>query len=209
MTAITPGDHSRHDSPDCSTAESSWPTVDRVRRSWRQAHVVSRLALIAACVVSLILPMAVVRANPFSQTASALSGVVLAAAALVDAYEFRLPNRLLAVALAAAFTVPLVALDSRSLGRALLGMFLGGGLVLLVHLSRGVGVGDVKMAAAVGASLGGVTGSSVVAAPIAIAIAAFAASAYGLLARRQRVAMGPSLWAGWASALALTSLGGS
>jgi prepilin signal peptidase PulO-like enzyme (type II secretory pathway) len=125
----------------------------------------------------------------------------------VDAHEYRLPNGLLAAALLVSLSVPAVALDPNLLGDASLGMFLGGGLMLLVHLSHGVGIGDVKMAAAVGASLGGVSGLPVLAVPIAIAIAAFAAATYGLFAHRQRLAIGPSLWFGWASVLALTSLG--
>lgn len=190
---------------DTSTA-LPWPTAHRVRLAWQQARWGTRAALLVACLASGAVPRSV-GATSATQFALACAGVMLAAAALVDAHDYRLPNRLLAAALVAAFSVPLLSLDSHLLGRALLGMFLGGGLMLLVHLSHGVGMGDVKMAAAVGASLGGVNGSPVLAVPIAIAIAAFAAATYGLLAHRQRLAIGPSLWFGWASVLALTPLG--
>jgi hypothetical protein len=60
------------------------------------------------------------------------------------------------------------------------------------------------MAAVVGTSAGAV---SPVAAPIAIAVAALAGSAYGLLARRRRIAMGPALWLGWAVALGAATAG--
>lgn len=76
--------------------------------------------------------------------------------------------------------------------------------MLVVHLSRGVGLGDVKLAAVVGASCGT---SALAAAPLAIAVAAIAAAATGLLTRRTRLPLGPSLWAGWAVATAAAGAG--
>ena len=80
------------------------------------------------------------------------------------------------------------------------GMVIAGALMLSVRLARGVGMGDVKMAAVVGASVGAST-TTVLAAPIAIAIAAFIAATYGFRANRRRLPLGPSLWLGWAAAL--------
>ena len=99
-----------------------------------------------------------------------------------------------------------MSIDFTVVRSALLGMAVAAGLMLLVRLARGVGMGDVKMASVVGASVGAVT-NGLLAAPIAIAVAALAAATYGLMARRQRLAMGPSLWLGWASAFAFVSIG--
>ena len=67
-----------------------------------------------------------------------------------------------------------------------------------------LGLGDVKLAAVVGASCGT---SALAAAPLAIAVAAIAAAATGLLTRRTRLPLGPSLWAGWAVATAAAGAG--
>jgi hypothetical protein len=64
-------------------------------------------------------------------------------------------------------------------------------------------MGDVKMAGVVGAST---ASFHLLAAPAAIAVAAFAASAYAVAARRQRLVLGPALWLGWASALLTVTL---
>jgi hypothetical protein len=90
--------------------------------------------------------------------------------------------------------------EATVLCNSLIGTAVAGGLMLMVRLSRGVGMGDVKMAGVVGASVGAGTGA-LVAAPMAIALAALSAAVYGLTANRRRLALGPSLWFGWAVAL--------
>ena len=133
---------------------------------------------------------------------TAAVGVVLALAALVDVHEHRLPNQLLATASLFVLGGVVLSRDALLLRNSLVGMTFGGGLMLLVRLSRGVGMGDVKMACIVGASAGAAT-STLLVAPIAIAIAAFSAAVFGLLAKRRRLALGPSLWLGWAAATTL------
>ncbi len=65
--------------------------------------------------------------------------------------------------------------------------------LLIVLLTRGIGMGDVKMAAVVG----GVAG---IVHPLAAAGAVFAMALgsgfYGIVTRRSRVALGPWLWGG-------------
>ena len=96
------------------------------------------------------------------------------------------------------------ALDGQLVARSIAGALVAGGALLIVHLGRGVGLGDVKMAAVVGAAAGMV---AFAAAPIAIVVAAVSASAYGALARRPSLALGPALWFGWAIAVASASAG--
>lgn len=175
--------------------------TDRVNIAWRHSRPLVRNSTVAACATSVALAISV-GSSAVVTAATATVGVLLVAAALVDVYEQRLPNRLLTTAL---FVVIIGAALSTGAGVvlvALLGMTIAGGLMMLVRFTRGVGMGDVKMAAVVGASATAGTGS-LIAAPVAIAIAALAAATYGLVSGRSRTALGPSLWVGWATALVL------
>jgi len=185
----------------CRVAVRSTP--DRLAAAWHHSPSLARHSMMAACAtsVALVVPL---RTTAVVAGTTATVGVLLAAAALVDTREHRLPNRLLAFALLVALGGALLSADVAAVRNALLGMVLAGGLLLLAHLSRGVGMGDVKMAAVVGASTAAAT-NRLLAAPIAIAMAAFAAATYGFLTSRRRVAFGPALWFGWASALALVT----
>ena len=137
---------------------------------------------------------------------TATVGVLLAAAAFVDSHERRIPNRLLAAALVVALAGAAMTINLIIVRNSLLGMGVAVGLMLVVRLTRGVGMGDVKMAGVVGASAGANT-NGLVAAPVAIGVGAFAAAIYGVVAHRQRIALGPSLWVGWVSVFALVSIG--
>jgi leader peptidase (prepilin peptidase)/N-methyltransferase len=133
---------------------------------------------------------------------TATVGVLLAIAAFVDAHEHRLPNRMLAAACAVALGGALLSIDSVVVLHAILGLIVAGGLMLCVRVTRGVGMGDVKMAAVVGASVGACT-TTLLAPATAIAVAALVGATYGFIANRQRVPFGPSLWFGWAATIAL------
>lgn len=187
---------------DTLRAESA-TTADRVAAAWSDAHPVARRVVLAAC-VSAAATSTVLPAPMTVRWGVAAAGVLLAVASLVDLHERKLPNRLLVAALLAAAGGAVASLDRTVMVASLAGMVLAGGLMLLVRLSRGVGMGDVKMAGVVGASTGGV---ALVAAPLALAIAALSASVYGLLARRRRVPLGPALWLGWALALGCSAAG--
>ncbi|MDO8362838.1 MAG: prepilin peptidase [Actinomycetota bacterium] len=182
-------------------------TADRIERAWAAAHPVTRRALVAAFVTAVALS-ALVGAPMVVKWACAATGALLAAAALVDMHERRLPNRLLAAALLVTLTGTAAGAaatgSATALAGSLAGLALGGGCMLAVRLTRGVGMGDVKMAAVVGASTGAF---AVAAAPVAIAVAAFSAGCYGLAAGRRRLALGPSLWFGWAVSLGLVASG--
>ena len=188
------------------TIEALWAepvaTTDRVVAAWVEAHPVVRRAVIAASVTAAALSTAVA-APTAVRWSTATVGVILALAALVDVCEHKLPNQLLLGALAAVASAMVVA-GSHVVVSAILGLVLSGGLMMLVRLSRGVGMGDVKMAGVVGASVGSI---ELMAAPVAVAVAAAVAGVYGLLARRQRLPLGPSMWLGWAVALGACAAG--
>jgi Flp pilus assembly protein protease CpaA len=164
---------------------------------------VVRRAVVAAaatsCLVAMLTPV-----DGLARFSCALVGVLIVAAALVDVHERRLPNRLLALGAVIALAGPVLSADPRMLVRGLVGGVIAGVSMLIVRLARGVGMGDVKAATVIGVSVGTV---SLVAAPVAIATTAFTAATYGLLAHRQRIPLGPSLWFGWAAALLAASLG--
>jgi leader peptidase (prepilin peptidase)/N-methyltransferase len=178
-------------------------TADRVVAAWADAHPVVRRAVIAACVTAAALSTAVA-APATVRWSIAVVGVLLAVAAMVDVHEHKLPNRLLAAAWLVTIGGALATANASIVVRMLAGTVLAGGLMLLVRLARGVGMGDVKMASVIGGTTGGV---ALIAAPVAVAVAAFVAAAYGVMARRKRLPLGPALWLGWAVALAACATG--
>lgn len=178
-------------------------TADRVAAAWADAHPLLRGTAIAAGATAAALSTAVPAPQSVRWGIVAV-GAVLAAAATVDVAEHKLPNRLLVAALALAYTSVLAAADWALMVSAVSGLVIAGGLMLLVRLTRGIGMGDVKMAAVVGASVGAV---NVRAAPIAIAVAALAAATYGFLSHRTRLPLGPALWLGWGVSLAASAAG--
>ena len=134
-------------------------------------------------------------ADTWWRVSGALVGVLLGAAAVVDVREHRLPNRLVG----GAFVVALggaAASGDAAVVAASAGALLAGGLLLVVYLLRGVGMGDVKAAGAIGMALGP---AGWWAAPSAIASAAVVASVYGAARGVRRLPFGPSLVLGWAT----------
>jgi leader peptidase (prepilin peptidase) / N-methyltransferase len=120
----------------------------------------------------------------------ALATAALGAAAIVDARTERIPNRVLAFALAAtigaAFTREVV--HQVALGAAVAALPL-----VVVLLSRGIGIGDVKMATVVGAVAGLVHPLCGLA---AVFVAALGAGLSGVVLRVRRAPFAPWLFAG-------------
>ena len=163
-------------------------TLHRVGRAWGAAHAVARCGAVVGVAVSI--------AVFGGHVLVAVTGVLLIAAAIVDVHEHRLPNLLVG---AAAVTGAAGAVLDQRLLPALSGASIAFVLLLWVRLARGLGMGDVKMGAAVGLSA---ATRALVAAPLAIAVAALLAAGSGLALRRDRLPLGPALWCGWAFALA-------
>lgn len=85
----------------------------------------------------------------------AVSTAILVVGAMVtDLRSRRIPNALTFTAFGVALVVRLVLQGWLGLGLALAGAVLAPGVLLLIHLGKGLGMGDVKLAAAVGAFLG-------------------------------------------------------
>lgn len=175
--------------------ESPPSVVWRVREAWGAVGRFARGIAACAAVISVVIAVGSTT-SVGAQLGVAATGVVFVAASVVDVHEHKLPNRLLVIA--AVVTVA-AALSSNALAEAAIGAAYAGGAMLLVRLSRGVGMGDVKMAAVIGASSGSL---APVAAPCALAITAVVAATYGAVTRRPSLALGPALWLGWAIGVA-------
>jgi prepilin peptidase CpaA len=96
-------------------------------------------------------------------------GVVLAFACVSDLRTRRIPNALTLSAVAGALLFHLITGGMSAAGWSLAGAFLGAGLFFPMFALRGMGAGDVKLLAAVGAWLG----------PSQVAVAALATSLAG------------------------------
>jgi leader peptidase (prepilin peptidase)/N-methyltransferase len=177
-------------------------TAERVMVAWSHATPTARRVTALAVGTSPILGATLSAPWPVA-IGIAIAGALLALAALVDVHEHRLPNRLLAVALASVL-LPVAGLGGDWLGRSLTGATLAAALLLIARMRGGVGMGDVKAAGVVGAATGTM---SVSAALIAVAVACGSAGLTGLLARRRALPLGPFLWFGWAIATAVASMG--
>ena len=166
-----------------TTTPPAWPmaTAARLRRAWDEAGDELRRGAVAAAVTSVLL--AVVTHLPVpAQVGLAMAGVAIAAAALVDVVEHRLPNALVAAAAVSPLIGAAAELDGQSAARSCVGAVIAGGAMLTVRLARGVGMGDVKMSAAVGAGAGAL---SPMLAAVAIAVTALAAAVWGVASGRR------------------------
>lgn len=173
---------------------------DQVIAAWR-AGSTQRHRMLPAIVVftTAATALSVAAGRTVPATAAAL-GIVLTlcgAAALVDLHECRLPNRLLGGALAAVAAAGLAAAVTGHpgrLGAVAAGVLLGGAPLLAIRISRGLGLGDVKFAAVLGAAGGLVHPLVAVATTV---VGALTSGAAGVLLHRRRLALGPWWWAAW------------
>jgi leader peptidase (prepilin peptidase) / N-methyltransferase len=131
--------------------------------------------------------------------------VVLIGAALVDVVEHRLPNALVALAAVPVLVAVALAWTPDVTSGALAGAAVMGVPLLATHLvsPAGMGFGDVKAGAVVGASLGLVEPQL---AALGLVTGLAGAAAWGVLLRRRRIPLGPGLVGGALAALGLGRL---
>ncbi len=137
--------------------------------------------------------------------ATAISLVFLGLAAVVDVRERRLPNALVGAALvpvAVAALAPAVSGSTDMVTGALAGAAVLGGPLLLTHLvsPAGMGFGDVKAGAVLGAALGLI---DVQVAVLALLLALAGSAAWAVVRRQRTMPLGPGLVLGAVAALAI------
>ena len=177
-----------------ATVNVAWHSVGTAARA-------ATLAAFAACAVVTVLWSAQAPAV----IATGLSLAVMTAAALVDAVDHRLPNGLVAMAalpvgVAIAITAAAGSVDV-ALG-ALAGAALLGVPLLVTHLVSpvGMGFGDVKAGAVVGAAVGLVSAQLAV---LTLVLALGGSAAWAVFHRRRTIPLGPGLVVGALLALAI------
>ncbi|MEO8663100.1 MAG: A24 family peptidase [Bryobacteraceae bacterium] len=92
--------------------------------------------------------------NPLAPAIKIVLILLVTTAAIFDIRFRRIPNWLVLVGLILGFTVNIVLFGLTGLKTAGLGMLLGFGVYLLLHLLHAMGAGDVKLMAAVGSMVG-------------------------------------------------------
>ena len=93
---------------------------------------------------------------------SVLTIIVVAVAVITDLRSRRIPNLLTFSAFGVALAVRTALQGWIGLGLTLSGTLLAIGLLLLLHAGRGIGMGDLKLAGAVGAIVGPIVGIAAV-----------------------------------------------
>ena len=175
-----------------------------VSLAWRSVGTAARAATLAALAACAALTVLWSGQAP-AVVATGLALAVLTAAALVDAVDHRLPNGLVAMAalplgVAIALTAAAGSVDV-ALG-ALAGAALLGVPMLITHLVSpvGMGFGDVKAGAVVGAAVGLVSPQLAV---LTLVLALGGSAAWAVMHRRRTIPLGPGLVVGALLALAL------
>jgi len=182
-------------------------TAARIEQAWGEVTTSVRNLARLAFGASLVLPGCLALRQPsvaWVASCWGVCGVLLALAAVVDVHERRVPNGLLTAATLTSLLPMCLRADAGMSVRAMIGGGLAGVLLMVVRVTRGVGIGDVKMAAVVGLDVGGLGWRLAL---VAVATAAGAGALYGAARRRQQVAFGPALWFGWMFALVGLSTG--
>ena len=136
---------------------------------------------------------------------TAVTLLALSAAALVDAVEHRLPNRIVAAALVPVVVTLGVAWTRDVVTSVVLGACLVGVPLLLTHLVTpvGMGFGDVKAGFVLGAAMGLVDGQLGL---FALVLGLAGGAAWGVGHRARSIPLGPALVAGALAALAVGRL---
>ena len=195
---------------DITVFPSSPSTAARFGQAW-QALAPRRRGLVLGGVAGAVgIALAAARQVPMaSAIAIGFVGVLAAAAAVVDVHEHRIPNRLLWVATVVVAVAAALA-GWRTVGDVMVGLVIGSVPLFVVRYDKGLGLGDVKFAAVLGAA-GGLVHPGV--GLVAVWAAALASGLFALRTDRMRLALAPWLWAGFVAAcaagLVMVQLGGS
>lgn len=190
LTMVTGGD-----------ARAATPTSRRLAEAWRATRTHRRRQAIVAALVTIGIAAFATTAVP---TASAITigvvGLLAGAIAIVDLHEHRIPNRLLVIALVAVVVgaaASAVVTSGLLVGEVVVGLLVAAFPLFAVRYGHGLAIGDVKMAGVLGAA-GGLIHPVV--GLLTVFVAALASGVFALVRHRNRLALGPWLWAGFGTA---------
>mgnify|MGYP001378386752 CR=1 FL=1 len=185
---------------DITLAPGTHHFVDRIGVAWRALSPRRRTVVAGGIAGAVGIALAAAREVPVaSAIALGVVGVLAAGAAVVDVHEHRIPNRLLQAALAV--VVVAAALGGwRTVGDVVVGLLIGSVPLFVVRYDKGLGLGDVKFAAVLGAA-GGLVHPGI--GLVAVWAAALASGVFALRTDRMRLALAPWLWAGFVGACAV------
>jgi prepilin signal peptidase PulO-like enzyme (type II secretory pathway) len=177
------------------------PTSVRLLAAWRSIKPVRRRQALVAMLATIgIAALSTLAVPTASAVVIGIVGVLAGAAAVVDLHERRIPNRLLilsllAVVAGAAFGTAVT--DGKIAGEVIVGLIVAAFPLFAVRYGHGLAMGDVKLAAVLGAA-GGLIHPVV--GLITVFVAALSSGLFALVHNRKRLALGPWLWAGFGTA---------
>ena len=171
---------------DITLAPGAHHFVDRIGVAWRALSPRRRTVVAGGIAGAVGIALAAAREVPVaSAIALGVVGVLAAGAAVVDVHEHRIPNRLLQAALAV--VVVAAALGGwRTVGDVVVGLLIGSVPLFVVRYDKGLGLGDVKFAAVLGAA-GGLVHPGI--GLVAVWAAALASGVFALRTDRMRLAL--------------------
>jgi leader peptidase (prepilin peptidase)/N-methyltransferase len=187
-----------------TTRVETQPTTIRLLAAWRATKPLRRRQALVAALASIGVAALATTAVP---TASAIVigvvGLFAGAIAIIDLHERRIPNRLLSISLAAVVVGACIGAaftSGRIIGEVLVGLIVAAFPLLAIRYGHGLAMGDVKMAGVLGAA-GGLIHPVV--GLITVFLAALSSGVFALIHNRNRLALGPWLWAGFGTACAI------
>ena len=184
-----------------STSIDTRPAAVGLFDAWRATKPLRRRQAIVAALATIGIAAFATTAVPTAiAVVIGMVGLLAGAIAIVDLHEHRIPNRLLTLSLAAVVagaTVGSFVTSGHIVGEVIVGLIVAAFPLFAVRYGHGLAMGDVKMAAVLGAA-GGLIHPVV--GLITVFVAALSSGVFALNHKRKRLALGPWLWAGFGTA---------
>ena len=184
-----------------TTSVDGRPSTIRLLAAWRATKPLRRRqALVAALVTIGVAALATTAVPTASAIVIGIVGLFAGAIAIVDLHEHRIPNRLLSLSLVAVVvgaSIGAAFTSGRIIGEVIVGLIVAAFPLLAIRYGHGLAMGDVKMAGVLGAA-GGLIHPVV--GLITVFLAALSSGVFALIHNRNRLALGPWLWAGFGTA---------
>ena len=184
-----------------STHTEGVGTSVRLVEAWRSTKPLRRKQAAVAAVASIgVAAFATVAVPTASAIVIGIVGLLAGASAIIDLHEHRIPNRLLTLSLIAVVVgaaLGAMFVSGLVVGQVIVGLIIAAFPLFAIRYGHGLAMGDVKMAGVLGAA-GGLIHPVV--GLITVFVAALSSGVFALVHHRNRLALGPWLWAGFGTA---------